>query len=124
MAGAAQGLVAAALLLVAVVHIGQRRRQIGALRALGVPSPAIFLLVWTELFALVCAGIALGFLGGVLGATLLSRSVGRVQGFDLPIEIAPGDLAGLAILLVIAALVAAAPAWAAYRQSPVASLRA
>jgi len=123
-AGAAQGLVAAALLLVAVVHIGQRRRQIGALRALGVPSPAIFLLVWTELFALVCAGIALGFLGGVLGATLLSRSVGRVQGFDLPIEIAPGDLAGLAILLVIAALVAAAPAWAAYRQSPVASLRA
>lgn len=119
----AQALVAAALVLVTVVHIGQRRRQIGALRALGAPSRSIFTLVWAELFALVTLGVALGLAGGYLAAWLLSRVIARRQGFDLPVELTRGDFVSLGILMLVAALLAALPAWIAYRQSPVASLR-
>lgn len=122
-AAAAQGLVAAALLLVTITHVGQRRRQIGALRALGAPREAIFALVWSELFALIACGIALGLAIGWLAARLLSRAIAARQGFDLPVELVPADFAGLGLLLAAAALLAALPAWLAYRQSPVASLR-
>ena len=61
-AAGAQALVAAALVLVTVVHVGQRRRQIGALRAFGAPRGAVFALVWGELMALIVTGVALGHL--------------------------------------------------------------
>lgn len=122
-AGAAQVLVAVALMLVTMTHIGQRRRQIGALRALGASRRAIFALVWTELFAMIACGVALGLGAGYLATALLSRQIAQRQGFELPVALTPGDVAGLAILLGIAALLAALPAWMAYRQSPVASLR-
>lgn len=123
-AAAAQGLVAAALVLVTVVHIGQRRRQIGALRAFGAPRGAIFALVWTELFALVACGVALGVAGGWGAARILSALIAQRQGFALPVEVAPGDMAGVALLLAVAAALAALPALIAYRQSALASLRA
>ncbi|TCM75130.1 putative ABC transport system permease protein [Rhizobium sp. BK068] len=41
-AAGSQTLVAASLLLVTVMHVGQRRRQIGALRAFGAPRRALF----------------------------------------------------------------------------------
>lgn len=122
-AAAAQGLVAVALLLVTMTHIGQRKRQIGALRALGAPRSSIFALVWTELFALIACGVALGLAGGYLAAKLLSRAIAQRQGFELPIEFSASDFTGLAMLLGVAALLAGLPAWTAYRQSPVASLR-
>ncbi|WP_323718059.1 FtsX-like permease family protein [Paracoccus aminovorans] len=119
----AQLLVAAALALVTVIHVGQRRRQVAALRAFGAPRGAIFALVWSEMLLLLAAGILLGFAGGWLAAVQLSRLVSARQGFDLPVEWAPGDAAGLAALLVVAAVLAALPAWIAYRQPAVASLR-
>ena len=122
-AAAAQALVAVALLLVTLTHVGQRRRQIGALRALGAPRGAIFAMVWGELFALAAAGIALGLGAGVLAARLLSAAIAQRQGFQLPVTLTTGDLAGLALLLALAALLSALPAWLAYRQPPVASLR-
>lgn len=122
-AAAAQVLVAAALLLVTMTHIDQRRRQIGALRALGAPREAIFTLVWTEVFALILGGVALGLAGGWMAARLLSRAIAQRQGFDLPVELVAGDFASLGSLLALAALLAALPAWTAYRHSPVASLR-
>ncbi len=122
-AGAAQALVAMALLLVVMSHIGQRRRQIGALRALGAPRGSIFALVWTELFALIACGVLLGLAGGYLAARMLSAEIARRQGFALPVEFSGSDVTGLAVLLVISALLAMLPAWTAYRQSPVASLR-
>lgn len=118
-----QALVALALLLVTLIHIGQRRRQIGALRALGASRGSIFALVWGELFALTAAGVVLGLAGGYLGARLLSGAIARRQGFGLPVEITTGDAAGAALLLAVAAAMALLPAWIAYRQPPVASLR-
>lgn len=122
-AAAAQALVAVALLLVTLTHVGQRRRQIGALRALGAPRGAIFAMVWGELFALAATGIALGLAAGIIAAHLLSAAIAQRQGFQLPVTLTAGDLAGLALLLAMAALLSALPAWLAYRQPPVASLR-
>lgn len=122
-AAAAQALVAVALLLVTLTHVGQRRRQIGALRALGAPRGAIFAMVWGELFALAATGIALGLAAGIIAAHLLSAAIAQRQGFELPVTLTAGDLAGLALLLAMAALLSALPAWLAYRQPPVASLR-
>lgn len=122
-AAGTQALVAVALLLVTMAHIDQRRRQIGALRALGAPRGALFTLVWSELFALITAGIALGVLGGWLAARYLAWQITARQGFPLPIEFTTGDFAVIAILLGLGAVMAAFPAWIAYRQSPIASLR-
>lgn len=122
-AAAAQALVAVALLLVTMVHVSQRQRQIGALRALGAPRGAIFALVWTEVFALIVGGTLLGLAGGYAATRLLSGVIARRQGFALPVEFVAGDFGALGLLLAIAALLAALPALTAYRRSPVASLR-
>lgn len=122
-AAGAQGLVAAALVLVTAVHIGQRRRQIGALRALGAPRGAIFALVWTELFALVLCGIGLGVAGGFGAALMLSQMIAARQGFALPVSFAPADFLALGGLAGLAAVLAALPAWLAYRQPAAAGLR-
>lgn len=120
----AQALVAAAILLVTVVHVSQRRRQIGALRALGAPRLALFGIVWTELFLLVGGGILIGIGFGYGAARVLSGLFTRESGVVLPVEFAGGDLSLLAILLAISAVLAALPALMAYRQPPAAALRA
>lgn len=120
---AAQLLVGAALLLVTVLHLGQRRRQIGALRAFGAPRLAIFGIVWGELFALILTGIALGLLLGLGAAQAMSQAFAARQGFPLPVEFAPEDLGGLLLLLAVAALMPLVPALIAWRAPPAAALR-
>jgi len=122
-ASGAQALVAASLMLVTVMHIGQRRRQIGALRAFGAPRSAVFLIVWLELVMLFALGIAAGFVIGygaaILGATMFTTE----SGVSLPVSFVRGDLLPGAMLLCLAALLAALPALLAYRQSPAQALR-
>jgi putative ABC transport system permease protein len=121
---AAQALVAAAIALIAIAHVAQRRRQIGALRAFGAPRGAVFGIVWIELLVLMGTGIALGFLVGWAAVRLISDQLTRQNGVVLPVEFHSGDL-GLALaLLVAAAIIAAIPALLAYRQPAVAALRA
>jgi putative ABC transport system permease protein len=120
----AQALVAAAIALVTIVHVGQRRRQIGALRALGAPRLALFGIVWMELFLLVAGGVLLGLGLGYGAARVLSGLFTRESGVVLPVEFARGDLALLLGLFAVSALLAALPAWMAYRQPPAAALRA
>jgi putative ABC transport system permease protein len=119
----AQALLAVALVMVTVIHVGQRRRQVAALRAFGAPRGAIFVLVWSQMLLLLVAGIMLGQAAGWLAAVQLSRLVAARQGFDLPVEWNAGDAGGLALLLGVAALLAALPAWIADRQQAVAGLR-
>lgn len=123
-AAGAQVLVAAALLLVTVVHIGQRRRQIGALRAFGAPRIAVFSIVWIELFALFAAGIAAGFVAGFAAAKFIGNIVASESGVAMPVEFARADAAIALVFLGVAAFLAAIPAILAYRQSPAAALRA
>lgn len=119
----AQALVATALLLVTIMHVGQRRQQIASLRALGAPRGSIFMLVWTELFALIACGVALGALGGVVAVQIVSRTIAKAQGFALPVELTAGDIVNLAAIIAGAAIIALFPALIAYRQPAVANLR-
>lgn len=122
-ASGAQVLVAASLILVTVIHIGQRRRQIGALRAFGAPRGAIFGIVWLEFFILVAVGVGLGFTLGYGAALILSGFFSQSSGVNLPVGFAREDGMLAVILLVFAAVLAALPAVLAYRQSPAQALR-
>lgn len=119
----AQVLVAASVVLVTVVHVSQRRRQIGALRAFGAPRLAVFTLVWGELLALVLLGVGLGYALGFAAAWKLSQLFTGSFGVRLPVEFAASDAAAAGGLLLVAALVSAVPAVMAYRQSPASALR-
>lgn len=121
---AAQSLVGAAIALIAISHVHQRRRQIGALRAFGAPRSAVFAIVWIELVALLGAGIALGFLLGWGAARFLSHQLTRQNGVVLPVEFQRGDLGLAALLLIAAMVIAAIPAVLAYRQPAASALRA
>jgi putative ABC transport system permease protein len=120
----AQILVAAAVLMVTVMHIGQRRRQIGALRAFGAPQSAVLAIVWLELFILIAFGILLGFALGYGAAMLLSMMFSGESGIVLPVGFIRDDLKSVGAIVVFSALLALAPALLAYRQSPAAALRA
>ncbi|PDS79438.1 FtsX-like permease family protein [Rhizobium sp. L43] len=123
-AAGAQALVAASLVLVTVIHIGQRRRQIGALRAFGAPRGAIFGIVWLEFFFLVAVGIGLGFALGYAAALTMSGMLSQTSGVAMTVGFARED-AGLAVvLLAFATILAALPAVLTYRQSPAQALRA
>ncbi|OCC05954.1 hypothetical protein BA190_06040 [Labrys sp. WJW] len=122
-AAGAQFLVAAALIFVTVIHVGQRRRQIGALRALGTPRLTVLSIVWSELFVLLALGIGAGFALGYLGALTISGWVTSWSGMVLPVAFTRADLGLAALLAGFAALLGLAPALLAYRQSPAAALR-
>ncbi|MBW6423652.1 ABC transporter permease [Rhizobium sp. XQZ8] len=123
-AAGSQGLVAAALVLVTVTHIGQRRRQIGALRAFGAPRLSVFAIVWLELFLLVAIGIGLGFLIGLVAAQMIAEVFTTQSGIVLPVGFAREDIRSALLLLGASAMLASVPALLAYRQSPAAALRA
>ena len=120
----AQALVGAAILLVVTVHIMQRRRQIGALRAFGAPRATIFAIVWTEAFAIIGAGLLAGFGIGYAAARALSGIFTQASGVVLPVSFAAHDCVLLAGLLIVSGVVASVPALLAYRQSPASALRA
>ncbi|RWX80975.1 ABC transporter permease [Neorhizobium lilium] len=122
-AAGSQALVAAALILVTVTHVGQRRRQIGALRAFGAPRFAVFAIAWFELFLMVAVGVLFGFLIGLVAARWIADIFTVQSGIVLPVGFGKEDLRTLLLLLSTAALLSAVPAVLAYRQSPAKALR-
>lgn len=122
-AGGAQLLVGAALILVVVMHIGQRRKQIGALRAFGAPREAVFTIVWLELFGLVAIGIAAGVGIGYVAARMIAGQLAAESGFHMPVAFAVEDGSALALLLAAASCLCTLPAIMAYRQPPASALR-
>ncbi|WP_370674917.1 FtsX-like permease family protein [Pleomorphomonas sp. PLEO] len=119
----AQALIAAALMLIAVIHVAQRRKQIGALRAFGAPRFAVFGIVWLELLLLVVLGVGAGFGMGYAAAEFLAGLFTAQSGVRMPVEFTGADGLLAATLIAFAALMAALPALLAYRQSPVEALR-
>ncbi|MGU3574355.1 ABC transporter permease [Brucellaceae bacterium C25G] len=118
-----QVLIACALIFVALLHIGERRRQIGALRALGASRGKIFTLVWSEIAILLGAGIVAGFALGFIVSKMLSRMVTQSSGFAMPVNFEMQDFNSLIIMLIGASVIGLLPALMAYRQSPVSALR-
>ncbi|MBK3745206.1 ABC transporter permease [Paraburkholderia aspalathi] len=123
MAIATQVLVAAAMILVTIVYIGQRSREIGTLRALGASRHTILTIIWGELFLLIASGIGIGLLIGIAAAKALSSAVRAETGMILPVELASQDFIVLGLLILFAAILSLLPALLAYRQSPVEALR-
>lgn len=120
----AQGLVAASILLVVVLHVLQRRRQIGALRAFGAPRKVVFAIVWLESLLILGAGQVAGYGLGWIGARVISARIEAVNGVAMPVGFTGQDGWFLAGLLAVCALAVALPAALAYRQSPASALRA
>lgn len=119
-----QAIVAAAILMVTIMHVGARQRQIGALRALGIPRRAVLQIVWGELFALFIAGAALGSGLGYGAALLLSEGLTAATAVHMPVEFAREDMPLVLGFLAVAAIVSIVPALAALRISPAQALRA
>lgn len=118
-----QGLVGVAVAMVAVVHLRQRQKQIGALRAFGAPRYGIFTLIWCGLMSLVSAGVLLGVAIGYVAARAIAVIMSEKSGFVLPVTLGVEDIHFVLILLLIAAAVLTLPAMLAYRQSPAMALR-
>ncbi|ATA26313.1 ABC transporter substrate-binding protein [Brenneria goodwinii] len=118
-----QALVGVAVAMVAVIHLKQRQRQIGALRAFGAPRYGIFALIWCGLMSLVSVGVLLGVGVGYAAARAIAVVMSEKSGFVLPITLEREDVTFVLILLLVAAAVLTLPAMLAYRQSPATALR-
>ncbi|MGN6775015.1 ABC transporter permease [Rhizobium sp.] len=119
-----QAIVIAAIVLVTIMHVGSRRRQIGALRALGTPVRSIVALVWGELFILFAAGILLGIVLGYLAALTISARLAASTAVRLPVGFIFDDLWLVGGFAAVASVISIVPALSALRSSPAAALRA
>ncbi|WP_349960861.1 ABC transporter permease [Rhizobium sp. ZPR3] len=119
-----QAIVIAAIVLVTIMHVGSRRRQIGALRALGTPVRSIVTLVWGELFVLFAAGILLGIVLGYAAALVISARLAASTAVRLPVGFSFDDLWLVGGFAAVAAIISIVPAFSALRSSPAAALRA
>lgn len=118
-----QVIVIAAVLLVTVMHVGARQRQIGALRAFGAPRRAVVAIVWGELFLLFLLGLALGILIGYAAAQFISATLTATTAIRMPVEFARQDLSLALWFVVLAVLVSVVPALSTLRLSPARALR-
>ena len=119
-----QVIVIAAILLVTIMHVGARQRQIGALRAFGAPRRSVLAIVWGELFVLFLAGFALGLAVGYAAAGAISASLAATTAVRMPVEFAREDIPLALWFLFLAVLVSLVPAVSALRLSPARALRA
>ncbi|KFX04380.1 ABC transporter substrate-binding protein [Pectobacterium betavasculorum] len=118
-----QGLVGVAVAMVAVIHLRQRQKQIGALRAFGAPRYGIFTLIWSGLMSLVSVGVLVGVGLGYLAARAIAVVMSEKSGFVLPVTLEWEDIHFVLLLLLVAAVVLTIPAMLSYRQSPATALR-
>ena len=121
---ALQALVMAAILLAMTLHVLQRRRQIGALRAFGAARRVVFAIVWLEAFVVIGLGLVLGYGLGFLASWLLAQRLAAANGIGLPVAFLAEDGWSAFALLALGALVATVPALLAYRHAPAEALRA
>jgi predicted permease len=96
----------------------QRTNEIGVRLALGATAQSVFALVVRRGIGLTVAGLAFGVAGAVVATQVLRGLLFDVRPTD------PATYAGVALLLLVVALVASAlPAWRAMRIAPVEALR-
>lgn len=99
-------------------------RRFALLRALGAPRRFVLAVVWQYAAALSLAAIMLGLALGMAAAALLGAAIARETGVALTPTLGWRELQLVAALLSINALLALAPAIAAYRRPPAEDLRA
>lgn len=109
--------------MVIAVHVLQRRRQIGALRAFGAPRAVVLTMVWLEVFLVLGFGLLVGFGIGYAAVRVVADRLGEVSGVTMPVEFQVADVWTLAVFLCVAAVATLLPAMIAYRQTPAQALR-
>lgn len=119
-----QALVIGAILLAVFASMGQRRRQLAVLRALGAARAYVFLATWCHVSLMVAAGTLLGLGLGAAAAYGLSSLFRARTGVFLPVGLAGPEWLMAAAVIIVGMGLAAIPAMAAYRQPVSAALRA
>ena len=108
-----------------LMNVGERRRQLAVLRAIGATRGQIIRMLLLEGFAMGVVGTVLGAAAGVGGAYLLTLSMTRLYSAPMPalcITLAPFlVVAGLGPTVSLVAMFA--PAWIAGRVSPLEGMR-
>lgn len=108
------------------MNVGERRRQLGTLRALGTTRRQILTMVLREAAILGVIGSILGCTAGYFGASILNLSTAALLQIDIPyspLEVLPVALAifgGIAVSMLGAAI----PAWMASTTSPADAMKA
>ncbi len=98
--------------------VGQRTRELGLRMALGAQRRDVLTMVLRRALALTLGGLAIGLVGALASARLITHLLYRVSAAD------PTSLVGVVVVLVATALVAAwLPAYRASRVDPMVALR-
>ena len=108
-----------------LMNVGERRRQLAVLRAIGATRKQLIRMLLIEGLAMGVVGTALGIVAGIGGAILLTQSMSRVYSTSMPgLEITPGPFIFAGILGPSVSLLAMfVPAWIAGRVSPLEGMR-
>ncbi|MCU0707965.1 MAG: ABC transporter permease [Pirellula sp.] len=102
------------------MNVGERRRQLGILRALGTTRRQILWMILREAFLLGCIGSVLGCVAGYYGASILNQSTSALLQIDIPessltwVPIVVALFCGVSVSLLGAAI----PAFMATYASP------
>ena len=116
---AALGLAAAGLYGILAGNVAERTREIGLRSALGAPRGVIVRFVLGQSLALTAAGAGLGLGAAALAGQAMAALLFQISPLD-PITY----VSVIAILLTVAMIAAAVPAWRAVRVDPISTLRA
>ncbi|MEN6457855.1 MAG: FtsX-like permease family protein [Thermoguttaceae bacterium] len=108
-----------------LMNVGERRRQLAVLRAIGATRRQIIHTLLLEGLVMGLVGTALGIIAGLGGAQLLTQSMGRVYSTAMPalrITLTPFLIAGV-LGPAVSLLAMLIPAWLAGRVSPLEGMR-
>jgi putative ABC transport system permease protein len=118
-----QALLGVSIMLITIVHLHQRKRQIAALRAFGAPRSAVCALIWLGLIILIFFGLALGAGLGYAVASEIAKHISAQSGFTMPVYFTFNDIKQLFMLLIFASVITLIPALMTYRISPAQALK-
>jgi len=108
-----------------LMNVGERRRQLAVLRAIGATRRQVIRMLLLEGLMLGIVGTILGCAAGIGGAFALTRSMGQVYGAAMPaMHITMGPFVAAGILGPCVSLAAMfGPAWIAGKVSPLEGMR-
>lgn len=108
-----------------LMNVGERRRQLAVLRAIGTTRRQLIHMLLTEGLVMGFVGTLLGTAAGLGGAYLLTQSMGKVYATTMPaLRVTPAPFITAGCLGPIVSLLAMfIPAWIAGRVSPLEGMR-
>ena len=112
-AGAAQGLVALAILAALTALMNLNRRQFATLRVIGAPRGFLAAAVWLHVVTIVVAGALIGLLLGLVAAQALAAIVSARTGVALVATVAAPEVRLVSVFVAAAFVLALIPAWLA-----------